>query len=113
MLLRGIPLRPPCVFLVESRDPMRLTRVTLEHYRRFKQLEIQLGNAPIVVLIGNNGAGKSSILEGVAKGLSWLTARIRREHGTGRPILLNEIFCVTPRITVEFTVEQIRSPLHH
>ena len=38
------------------------------------------------VIIGNNGAGKSTILEGLATSLSWFIARIKSEKGNGTPI---------------------------
>ncbi|WP_130472621.1 AAA family ATPase [Candidatus Magnetaquicoccus inordinatus] len=62
---------------------MKLTKITLENFRRFEKLELVLEGSAHILLIGNNGAGKSSILEAVTKGLSWLVARINREKGNG------------------------------
>lgn len=42
-----------------------LTHVTLSHYRNFKRLNLELSN-PHVVLYGENGAGKSNILEAIS-----------------------------------------------
>lgn len=57
----------------------------------FDQLEINLAPTPevlsnVTVFIGNNGAGKTSLLQAVAISLSWLVSRIRSEKGNGSPI---------------------------
>lgn len=71
---------------------MKLTKITLENFRRFEKLEIPLTDCPQAIFIGNNGAGKTSILEASAKGFSWLVGRINRgEKGGGTPIDDNEI----------------------
>ncbi|MBF0108557.1 MAG: AAA family ATPase [Magnetococcales bacterium] len=62
---------------------MKLTNISLACFRRFEHLDLSLVNCSQVVLVGNNGSGKSSILEAVAMGLSWLVARILREKGSG------------------------------
>ncbi|MEO5352692.1 MAG: AAA family ATPase [Magnetococcus sp. XQGC-1] len=65
---------------------MQLTTLTLENFRRFEQLEISLAGKSPVVFIGDNGSGKTAILEAIAKGLSWLIARINRARGIGSSI---------------------------
>ena len=45
----------------------------------------------ITVFIGNNGAGKTSLLTALATSVSWFVARVRREKGNGRPILEDDI----------------------
>ncbi|MBA5983443.1 AAA family ATPase, partial [Pseudomonas sp. MD195_PC81_125] len=45
----------------------------------------------ITVIVGNNGAGKSTILKSLATSLSWLVARIRTEKGSGSPLIQEEI----------------------
>ncbi len=40
----------------------------------------------VTVFIGNNGAGKTSILKSLVLSLSWLVARIERDRGSGSPI---------------------------
>jgi len=48
---------------------MRLNKVTLNNYRCFEHLEVDL-HPPLTVLVGENGAGKTAILDGIAAALS-------------------------------------------
>ena len=84
---------------------MKLTKITLENFRRFKRLEIPLEDCQQVIFIGNNGAGKTSVLEAVAKGLSWLVARINWEKGSGSPIDDAEILNGQAEATIALNVE--------
>jgi predicted ATP-binding protein involved in virulence len=44
---------------------MRIKKIQLQDYKRFHNLTIDLGSEPkrIVVLVGSNGCGKSSIID--------------------------------------------------
>ncbi|MBQ2386072.1 MAG: AAA family ATPase [Bacteroidales bacterium] len=46
---------------------MRIKKITLNEYKRFKSLTIDLGDEPkrIIALVGPNGCGKSSIFDGI------------------------------------------------
>ena len=48
---------------------MRLDRITLNNFRCFKNLEVEF-HPRLTVLVGENGAGKTAILDGIAAGLS-------------------------------------------
>lgn len=70
---------------------MDIKTIKLNNLGRFSQLEANfaptselLGN--VTVFIGNNGAGKTSILKAIATSLSWFVARVRSEKGNGSPI---------------------------
>lgn len=70
---------------------MEIKQIRLENLGRFRSLSMPLAPTPevrsnVTVLIGNNGAGKTTILESLATSLSWLVARIRSEKGSGTPI---------------------------
>jgi predicted ATP-binding protein involved in virulence len=70
---------------------MEIQRVILKNVGLFKNLEISLAPTEqnpsnIVVLVGNNGAGKTSIITALATSLSWFTARLLTEKGSGNPI---------------------------
>lgn len=54
---------------------MYLERVHLKNYKAVKDLEIDF-KAGINLLIGDNGAGKTSVLEGIATGLSGLFVNV-------------------------------------
>ena len=70
---------------------MEVKKITLNNIGLFPGLDIPLSptsGSPsnITVFIGNNGAGKTSILKSLATSLSWFTARLRSEKGSGNPI---------------------------
>lgn len=62
---------------------MRLHKLTLENFRGFEKLDLEFAPATGVpiVLVGVNGAGKSSILDAIALMLSWYVSGVR----SGRP----------------------------
>jgi predicted ATP-binding protein involved in virulence len=70
---------------------MEIERVILENIGRFETLNIPIapteknpGN--ITVFVGDNGAGKTCILQALVTSLSWFIARLRAEKGIGYPI---------------------------
>lgn len=70
---------------------MEINKFTLTNIGRFEQLEVPLAptaqlTSNVTVLVGNNGAGKTSLLKSLATSLSWLVARLRSEKGNGSPI---------------------------
>jgi len=70
---------------------MEINKFTLTNIGRFEQLEVPLAPTAqlasnVTVLVGNNGAGKTSLLKSLATSLSWLVARLRSEKGSGSPI---------------------------
>jgi predicted ATP-binding protein involved in virulence len=64
---------------------MKLKQLTLENFRGFKRLELNL-DIQLTVLVGANGAGKSSVLDALAILLSWAVARVRHSGSSGRTI---------------------------
>lgn len=70
---------------------MEIKQLKLEHIGRFRSLTLDLAptesvHSNVTVLIGNNGAGKTSILKSLATSLSWFVARLRSDKGSGNPI---------------------------
>lgn len=72
---------------------MHIKQLKLVNFRRFSDLTIPFFNEEspteninTVVFIGDNGAGKTAILNALAMSLSWLIARINREKGNGSSI---------------------------
>lgn len=51
------------VLVYEYSDTMNLSRVTIENFRNFKELDIQLGQHAVIV--GENKIGKSNLLHGI------------------------------------------------
>ena len=69
---------------------MYIKQLTLKNFRSFIDLSISFvdedrSDQPCrtMVFIGNNGAGKTAILDALKTNLSWLVARINRDKGTG------------------------------
>lgn len=70
---------------------MEIKQLRLDNLGRFRLLEFDLAptstvQSNVTVLIGNNGAGKTSILKALATSLSWFVARVRSDKGSGNPI---------------------------
>ncbi|WP_298980237.1 AAA family ATPase [uncultured Psychrobacter sp.] len=70
---------------------MDIKKITLNHLGRFDSLEVDVAPTAghpsnVTIFIGNNGAGKTSILEALATSLSWFVARLRNEKGNGNTI---------------------------
>lgn len=70
--------------------PLNLTQLFLKDFRLFKELKIDFDHQ-LTVIIGNNGAGKTTILEAIAKCLSWVSARMLTATGKGSPIVEHDI----------------------
>lgn len=62
---------------------MKVTKLTLENFRGIARMELEF-HERVNVLMGENGAGKSAILDCLAILLSRLIGRIKSTTGTGR-----------------------------
>ncbi|WP_413724089.1 AAA family ATPase [Sodalis sp. RH16] len=70
---------------------MEVRALKLTNLGPFDKLMVKLAptdemKSNVTVFIGNNGAGKTSILKSLATSLSWFVARLRSEKGSGSPI---------------------------
>ncbi|MBD8096059.1 AAA family ATPase [Pseudomonas fluorescens] len=70
---------------------MEIRKIRLNNVGRFTDLEVAFAPtekhaSKVTVFVGNNGAGKTTILRSLATSLSWLVARIRTDSGSGSPI---------------------------
>jgi len=72
---------------------VKVKKINIENIGRFKNLDIRFTNDDDIInhiiLIGNNGSGKTTIMESIALSLSWFVSRIKSEKGNGTQI--NEI----------------------
>lgn len=64
---------------------MHIHNLTMERFRGANNLHLDL-HERLNVLVGMNGAGKSSLLDAAALLLSWLVNRIKHAGASGRPI---------------------------
>jgi predicted ATP-binding protein involved in virulence len=66
---------------------VKIKQISIENIGRFSNLEIDSSYENKIynhiILIGNNGSGKTTILESIALSLSWFVARVRSEKGNG------------------------------
>lgn len=62
---------------------LRIEMLSLDDYRGFRKANIVFSDSASTIFIGNNGSGKSSILDALATSLSWLSRRISDEQSRG------------------------------
>ncbi|MBK8517489.1 MAG: AAA family ATPase [Saprospiraceae bacterium] len=55
---------------------MKIKKIKFENFRLFENLEVNFPDSNFIVLIGNNGAGKTSILDGIATCLTHFTGEM-------------------------------------
>lgn len=70
---------------------MEIRKIRLRNVGRFTDLEVAFAptekhESKVTVFVGNNGAGKTTILKSLATSLSWFVARIRSENANGSSI---------------------------
>ena len=69
---------------------MRIRHLTIENFRAIERLDFDCsGN--VNAFIGDNGAGKSTVLEAIALLYSWLNAKISSSRGRGRIIRKDDV----------------------
>lgn len=69
---------------------MHIQTLTLTHFRGAESLSLNF-HPRLNVLVGVNGAGKSTVLDASATLLSWVISRIRQAGTSGRPITEDDI----------------------
>lgn len=87
---------------------MEIKKLTLNNLGRFENLEVDFAptddnQSNVTVFIGNNGAGKTSILAALATSLSWFVARMRSEKGSG--IAINELVIINDAPAASITLQ--------
>lgn len=75
---------------------MRIEQLALENIGPFSSLSVPLAptadiQSNVTVLIGDNGAGKTTVLKSLATSLSWFVARLRSGKSSGNSILEEQI----------------------
>ena len=75
---------------------MKIKQLHLQNYGRFEDLTVDFAPTEnrasnVTVIVGNNGAGKSQILQALATGLSWFISGLQNKVPSGNFINSNEI----------------------
>lgn len=87
-----------------------LKTVSFNDFRGFEDITLNL-HRNLTVIIGNNGAGKSTILDGLAILLSWLRANILKEDRPGNGIresdINNSSIVKSASISGKFTLSKV------
>jgi len=70
---------------------VKIKNINIDNIGRFSNLNIDFskddgGIHNHIILIGNNGSGKTSILESIALALSWFVSRVKTDKGSGTQI---------------------------
>lgn len=66
-----------------EKQKIRINEITLDNFRAFNDFKLNLPNENLTVIIGNNGAGKTTILDSISMSMSWLHNRINKNGGNG------------------------------
>ncbi|WP_224963695.1 AAA family ATPase [Acinetobacter guillouiae] len=71
-------------------DNFYLKKTIFSNYKKINNLELDF-HEKLTVIIGSNGVGKTSILNGIVKNISWIVNNILKYNNNGSYILENEI----------------------
>jgi len=74
-----------------SNYTFRIMSVRLMNFKGFSDIELNLNKTGCTILVGNNGSGKSSVLEAIQKSLSHLSSRLTTRSYNGDQIEEMEI----------------------
>lgn len=72
-----------------------LTKLSLHNFRRYGHLDIEL-DEKLTVIVGENGVGKTSIVDATAALLSWFASRFIKANSNGSRILDSDIHVAAP-----------------
>lgn len=83
---------------------MRLSKLHVTNFRGFAGLELAF-HPEVTVLVGVNGAGKSSLLDAVALMLQFFTAGVRSDPGQASPLHARDVKVGTASARVELSAD--------
>ncbi len=66
-----------------SQQKLQINSIKINHFRAIKSLDLRHFDNHLTVIVGNNGAGKTTVLDTIAMSLSWLHNRIVKNGGSG------------------------------
>lgn len=67
-----------------------LHKLEISNYKNIRKLKIKF-DKELTIIIGNNGVGKTSILNAIRKNIMWISGSIRKDNASGGTIMPEEI----------------------
>lgn len=67
-----------------------LKSIHLNNFRRFKEIVVEFDRR-LTVIIGDNGSGKTSIVDAIAKLFSWFNNNLEKDDVNGRPVVESDV----------------------
>lgn len=67
-----------------------LNKIKICNYKKIRKLKINF-DKELTVLIGDNGVGKTTILDAIRKNIMWISASIRKDNASGGTITPEEV----------------------
>lgn len=89
---------------------MRLETIKYTNYRGLKTGELSF-EKDITVIIGKNGAGKTSVLTAVSIMLSWIITRLKSEKQNGQYIEVDSITNPYSHSIIEYKLDEFDTPI--
>lgn len=89
---------------------MKIKHVIIENFRAIKKLDFEC-SGKVNVFIGDNGAGKTTVLEAIFVLCSWLNAKLSLPKGRGRSIRKEDIRIGAEYCFLSITVEYKGKPV--
>ncbi|MZP28392.1 AAA family ATPase [Heliobacterium undosum] len=83
---------------------MHIKNLSFRNFRGIRYLNLDFEERKNILFVGENGAGKSTILDGVNILLSWLTARIKSPNGNGHSLSQSDITVGENSTLIQITI---------
>ncbi|HAT1622859.1 TPA: AAA family ATPase [Raoultella planticola] len=74
-----------------SHQRIELSQLSILNFRIIDRLNLDMTSSHVQVLVGNNGAGKTTVLDAISNSLSWLIQRIVHRGGRAKDIEKTDI----------------------
>jgi predicted ATP-binding protein involved in virulence len=84
-------LKYPCYDMTTHEVGMLIESFTMDGYKGARNEVILRLHPQMNILFGENGTGKSTLLDGMMVALSWFTARVRSPYANGNAVHENDI----------------------